>query len=525
MLLLGLAQLAQAAVVPVTTTVDAAVATANPGDTIQIPIGTFLETPITVNKDLIFEGAGCGQTTVVGGGLDVFVVSGATVSFRNLTITTNASSQGIDATNSDLSLQSVCMEGLGGSGMSGGAIRAVDSALTMSSSQFGNNTADLGGAVFTARTPMLVDGGSFTNNYASRDGGAVYANGDRVKVVGAVFAGNRTPGGGGAMWLYRAAPPSGPDVSSLTDCQFVDNHAEEGNGGAILMSETELEIRGGVFQSNEAMYRGGAIASLAVARDLRVDSTSFIGNISGTQGGALMVRNVMGDEPSVDIVDATFQGNTTVREGGAISFEWLGRTEIERTVFLDNQATLPSSQGGAFRSKNVRSIDISDSYFCGNLGNNGTAYAAHNTFDNEWWSNNIALFNGNGSHRHSTLTMYGDAQYVVEASTFSHNSGTQSSGVYAGSPSATGSWTVDSNVFADQTSAVLYALTPISEFTNNNLFFNAPVLVAGPWPAPTPIVANPGLNLTVGQCTGYTAADLTSAVSGHGADASLVPLP
>ena len=138
----------------VTTTIQAAIDAALPGDTISIPAGTYTE-HLTVNKSLTFIGAGAGSTIVDGGNTDsVFSITSGDVSISDLTVQR------------------------GNSSSSGGGIYAAGQ-LTLTNVAVLSSTAGNGGGAYAGGAATL-SGGLFQNNTctgASCDGGGLYAYG------------------------------------------------------------------------------------------------------------------------------------------------------------------------------------------------------------------------------------------------------------------------------------------------------------------------------------------------------------
>ena len=108
----------------------------------------------------------------------------------------------------------------------------------ISNCDFINNTADVGGAIYNNNsTDGIVSGCNFIENSAlNGDGGAIYM----------YFAGTTSP-----YWSYK-------DGTAI-NCNFIKNSAENGNGGAIYWSLSEEgSISGCDFEENTAK-NGGAL--------------------------------------------------------------------------------------------------------------------------------------------------------------------------------------------------------------------------------------------------------------------------
>lgn len=152
-------------------------------------------------------------------------------------------------------------------------------------------------------------------------GGAIYAIGYRMNVTASRFTYNTAVGtqpAGGAIY-YRSGPGTGN--LSISDTTFATNTAAGNNssrGGAIYVSQTELEIVDSVFHDNWAVddsyaptseyYAGGALhtdkSSIVLKR------SEFSQNLAGN-GGAIKMREGLASDVSkgLTLVNNSFVGN------------------------------------------------------------------------------------------------------------------------------------------------------------------------------------------------------------------------
>jgi predicted outer membrane repeat protein len=172
----------------------------------------------------VVRGSRFESSFVFGGGGAVFVMSG-TPSFENCLFEDNGADQ------------------------DGGAIYVTASgAITVSFSEFRNNHAFAGGAIYSQSGEMNIVGSLFSENIANYRGGAVSGS---AAIVDSVFFANTAavnplpPVYGGAVY------GSGTIVNST----FVENEAESlgssmpGRGGAVY---GEFDIRNSIFYDNVA---------------------------------------------------------------------------------------------------------------------------------------------------------------------------------------------------------------------------------------------------------------------------------
>ncbi|WP_458405094.1 right-handed parallel beta-helix repeat-containing protein, partial [Methanobrevibacter sp.] len=183
----------------------------------------------------------------------------------------------------------------------GGAVDWYASSGDIENSNFTNNNAAYGGAVFVGHE---TDGGNITNsrfesNTATVNGGAVDWNASTGHLTHSYFYDNTANENGGA--LYIGTNSTGGSAYNNT---FVSNSAQ--NGGAVAWNAANGIINASKFYNNTASQNGGAV---------------FVG-AEGTQG---------------HIVDSVFDGNNaTSGRGGAV--DWYASSgEIYNTTFNSNR--------------------------------------------------------------------------------------------------------------------------------------------------------------------------------------------
>ena len=210
----------------------------------------------------------------------------------------------------------------------GGAIYNYGNLIVENKSTFTNNTATLGGAIFSDYGPSLVfvhvSNSNFTNNTAN-NGGAIW-NGYTLIVNGSTFTGN---------------------VANETD-----NNAM---GGGAILNEGNLTITGSTFKNNKG-FSGGAISNYVGTSKapVKVSSSTFTGN-TATAGGAIY------NYGTLVAANDIFTGNTAhttdsslAYEGGAILNE--GNLTVTGSAFTGNFANL----GGAISNRHNSTISGSN---------------------------------------------------------------------------------------------------------------------------------------------------------------------
>ena len=349
---------------------------------------------------------------------------------------------GIFSTNSDLNLTNVSFTNNHSiSGGTGGAVDFEGGALSMLNVNFTNNgtkdtagatpnnaSAD-GGALWLNGINNSLDGSNqlvvnpvnmtnvtFTNNTAEHNGGGMFVSsaggslGYTIQMTNVLFSLNTANGGlkadgatpngedgGGAMWVHTNNGDGAADLFLINSCQFLNNTATHGYGGAILLSnnstltfqdagtplppllsvlptlQTPIGLIGGVVASNFSLNKaggdpadadspntlngsGGAIYSRG---KLSVLLSSFIDNTSSHGSGGAIAFNGPGSVNTATLGNVTLNGNSAARNGGALAHVAGGLTLINDTVDgNDASATVPGDVGGGALWNNGSSGEV-----------------------------------------------------------------------------------------------------------------------------------------------------------------------
>ena len=189
----------------------------------------------------------------------------------------------------------------------GGAVYLDGSEYYFDSCSFTANSADTGGAIYSARSSLNVVGTDFEENSAESGCGDIYSrygvayltdssfynsiaeasfggslgfNNDYAKIIGCTFQSCISPeNGGGAIH-------SSNSILECNDSTFNSNGAKY--GGAICSLDTELSIGNCTFHNSSAMQYGGAV--YMIYGSLSLNDSDFMFS-SGYYGGCLYVRS------------------------------------------------------------------------------------------------------------------------------------------------------------------------------------------------------------------------------------------
>lgn len=227
----------------------------------------------------------------------------------------------------------------------GGGSEGRSGAVHLGRTRFRWNRATRGGGAWSSGTSLTMQDVRFEHNDATRSGAGIEITAGAFAIERAHFAGNRGGGNGAAISLVnttgivsdsrfehhaiglpttRGLPPQGGGAIAIVRCRdvrlvggtFVGNAVEvaegtafggalfcfesssvtiedvvlrnnrvTGEGGAIGLRESDVELRRVRADENHASVSGGAIG--ATGSDVRIESCAFSGNSADNEGGAI----------------------------------------------------------------------------------------------------------------------------------------------------------------------------------------------------------------------------------------------
>jgi len=398
-------------------TIAAAIAAANPGDTLLIEGGrTFTENitiPITLTVQGGYSGCASGssaRTTLDGNasGSVVIVDRAIAVSLQNLNITN------------------------GNTGWEGGGIRFAwgggTGTLNLSNIFIYGNSAQWGGGLWVG-SDAQVNGEivEIYNNTATAFGGGVRLYGARADFVNSYIHNNSAPFGGG---LYAANEIGFAPVVNLTTSDLYYNQALSGDGlgGGVYLREGALSmLLDSDLIANDAIHGGGAYL---VTSTLTLDGEgSWIYNNTATNdGGGLYAQG-----STAHLYDGAQLYNNVAETGGGAYLDD-SRLYGRKASIRYNTANL---RGGGVYAVNGSTFDMDlGSYTCLNvrcsrLSNNtattyygGGVYLGNSTayLRNTFIESNTADYGG-GVYAYNNSTVY------IYNSLFARNDAVNISGV------------------------------------------------------------------------------------------------
>ena len=250
----------------------------------------------------------------------------------------------------------------------GGAMIITQSNVTIVHSNFTENRAQLGGAIYAEnRSTINIYETIFNFNHAHSSffdpntiaaGGALYAaHNCVVSIYDSYFTRNQVYFGyriGGALTIYRS-------LMVIERCTSTDNRA--GFGGYALLLESDVAIKMSTFNSSYAEDNGGVLFVLNSVVNLL--SSNATGNGAHISGGVIYL-----DKSQIKIQNCNFSNNfASLRGGVMLAKEASKMIQIQDCYFVMNQA---GDDGGVLylsrhNSNNNITLQINQSRFSNNL--------------------------------------------------------------------------------------------------------------------------------------------------------------
>ncbi len=390
-----------AAIVPVTTTIQAAIDIAQAGDTIVIPVGTYTES-LTVDKNITLTGVTSAATIIH-----------AVSNQRVITVTTGH----------DLLVVNLAVVGGRAGSAEGGGIRIENGHLQLINVVVADNWGTYGGGIFQGGAGRVdAINSRIERNQASIDGGGLYINGDVALTDTSVLSNTASRDGGGLnVWNGRADVVRG---------SFGGNQALGRNGGGININNS-LGISGTLFFSNTAKQDGGGVLQWNSNQIVTVTNARFERNVVIGNGGGLAIAQgttttVTGTLFLSNRADS-YQTTETDVLGGGLYFSGTGLLRIDTSTFSANYAFCSicsrSDGGGAYIYATTAAIvqdslfESNNAYVGGGLNSFGRVTIQHSVF-----RNNQGRFGGGVSYGFNISGGGGSgAKLVVQDADFLRN--------------------------------------------------------------------------------------------------------
>ena len=239
---------------------------------------------------------------------------------------------------------------------------------------------------------LVITDSEFLNNLD----GSLYIKNARTKIYRSQFINNSATASGGAI-VHREG------VLTIYDCEFKNNSARTGHGGAIdSVSTNPLVVYHSTFQRNFATASGGAI-SAEVVKCIRCH---FENNSAGESGGALFLYkgrdygSIYTLEEATSFSVSIFNFNQARLHGGAVYCEKYPRN-ARSLIFHKSNSKINSATKGGFLYLSGCHVTLNDniSILYNHAERGGAIYTEHSnitiqTSDQITIANNVATSEG-----------------------------------------------------------------------------------------------------------------------------------
>jgi hypothetical protein len=298
---------------------------AQPGDTLHLQAGTYLET-LTLDKDLTLRGDGPASTILDGSDAKTILTINAdvTVTIRQVTLTHGASTLdqgGAIQNQGDLTLQDTLVSSNNAGQAGGGLMNFPGSTALIERCAFLNNTTNRGAGIFNQGT-LTVHDTTFSGNTSFKGGGGVFnVQTATASILNCTFSGNtdeKTGLQGEDMHLGAGIANFG----SLTLRNSLIAHSSHGNncngvltsGGHNLSDDISCNLSGPGDQENvdprtgPLQDNGGPTPSVALLPDSPAVDAGDSTDVSDTDTDQRGLPRIVGDD--IDIGAYELQNNT-----------------------------------------------------------------------------------------------------------------------------------------------------------------------------------------------------------------------
>jgi len=408
----------------------------------------------------------------------------------------------------------------------GGAVYFAASNGTVVNSNFTNNNASNGGAIYVASDSgnTLINSSTFGNNYASLCGGAINLNASAAHIYDTIFNDNVAVNGsalyvggvGTHNTIYRSvfernnASSYGAGIywiaaaGEIDECNFTSNSAVYGGGIYLNGRSSNTNITNSIFKLNNATKNGGAIE--CNAQNIGIYNLTFDNNYAGEYGAALcreegatqghgnhnnFTNNHAGiagaalawmNVKNINIDYYNFINNTAGQSGGAIHVsDGSDNCTINHCNFTGNHITEDSEGYGGAIDITGNGSQIINSVFYDNYAPYGGAVFAGNQSGNTNISNvtfkdNYAILNG------GAIQITGSGVTLNDTRFYSNTAGESGGAVYVsgeGTTNVVHYSLFDNNKAGDHGGAINWLAYSgeifYSNFTNNEAVYGGAI--------------------------------------------------
>ena len=243
----------------------------------------------------------------------------------------------------------------------GGMMNGEGSNPTIINCHFENNNAFKGAALSNTLSSPTIINSTFVNNIAFEGyGGAIFnLEESSPQFTGCTFTGNSAEDGGAVINSDRSD-------ATFTDCVFKNNTAQR-NGGAVgIAYQSKGKYENCLFENNTSKLGAGALdiyydSSPAIISSIFINNGVTEENIGGDGGGLLITDS----DPVV--INSLFVGNYASSNGGAVANRNSQTTLLNNTVVFNSALT----SGGGIHSETGSETQIINTIIYYNSARNG----------------------------------------------------------------------------------------------------------------------------------------------------------
>ena len=360
----------------------------------------------------------------------------------------------------------------------GGALIVANSTVNISNSNFENNSAKVGGAIFTELGSNLnICNCTFVSNsatgcysirstyhsyyyyyYSNIDGsclgGAIFIdNGCSVTAHNSTFVDNSAGYSGGAIALFQdseALLGNGQNV-------FSGNRGGTLGGAISAFDRSRITIDSSCCSNNMARY--GGVIYIDRYASITVDNSSFDNNDAGSSGGVVYASS----SSSITVGNSSFDNNDAGSSGGVVYASSSSSITVGNSSFDNNDA---GSSGGVVYASSSSSITVDNSSFDNNDAGSsgGVVYAS---FSSSITVGNSSFENNEAGSRGGVIYAYYSSNITVGDSSFDNNEAGSTGGVVYARFSR--SITVDNSLFNNNTAHFDAGVMYISGSSSSNI--------------------------------------------------------
>ena len=283
----------------------------------------------------------------------------------------------------------------------GGALVAHNSSLHINRSTYGYNTANFGGAMVTSASTIDIDNCIFTGNAAQHSGGVMVTLNDNFRIWNTNFAKSRANEHGGVMITF------GKSSFTVSNSAFTSNNAYAG-GVMATLDNSSFTISNSTFTSNYAYNDGGVMATWDNSL-FCMSNSAFTSNYANFNGGVMATWN----NSLFTIRNSAFTSNNA-HDGGVIATRDNSSFAVSNSTFTLNYAYT----GGVMVTLDNSSFTVSNSAFTSNNADRG---GVMNTLGNSSFTIRNSAFTSNNAYSGGVIKTWDKSSFAVSNSAFTSN--------------------------------------------------------------------------------------------------------